>query len=216
MLDNFRRTTELFFAPGEKKHRSLDEDYFGNVYAQNDDPWSFETSTYERDKYAQTLAALPRPRYASALEIGCSIGVLTEMLAPRCAALLSVDVVEPPLKKARARLADQPHVRFERRRLPAEFPDERFDLIVVSEVGYYWSPADLHTSIERIERALLPGGTLILVHFTPYVPDYPLTGDEVHEAFRKNLGRHLVNVRATRAERYRLDVYQRRGDESRG
>jgi hypothetical protein len=71
--------------------RTLEPAYFDNVYAADSDPWKFASSAYERDKYAATLAAFPKPRYASAFEIGCSIGVLTSALAPRCDALLAVD-----------------------------------------------------------------------------------------------------------------------------
>lgn len=216
MLANFRRPWEVFFVDAEKRNDSLAADYFNQVYDQHDDPWSFETSTYEHAKYDQTIAALPDRRYASALEIGCSIGVLTERLAPYCDELLAVDVVDPPLRRARRRLAGQPHVAFERRCLPAEFPAANFDLIVLSEVGYYWNEKDLERSVTAIRRALRPGGVLVLVHFTPYVPDYPLTGDEVHEAFAAGLGRRFDRVRSQRAERYRLDVYRRRGGETAG
>ena len=118
---------------------SLPPSYFDRVYADDPDPWSFETSTYENEKYAVTLAELPRARYHSAFEIGCSIGVLTEQLAARCDALLSVDVAERALEQARTRCADLPHVRCDVLRVPEAFPDALFDLIVVSEVGYYWS-----------------------------------------------------------------------------
>ena len=63
--------------------------YFDSLYAAEADPWAFATSDYEREKYAATLAALPRPHYARALEIGCSIGVLTRMLAGRVGASLA-------------------------------------------------------------------------------------------------------------------------------
>lgn len=80
---------------------SLRPDYFEDVYANVDDPWSFATSPYERAKYVETLAALPRARYQSAFEVGCSVGVLTSELAARCDAILSVDVAERPLRQAR-------------------------------------------------------------------------------------------------------------------
>ena len=60
---------------------SLPQSYFDRIYQQNPDPWNFETSPYEAEKYRRTLAALPRKRYMRALEIGCSIGVLTSQLA---------------------------------------------------------------------------------------------------------------------------------------
>ena len=192
---------------------SLPPAYFEAMYAENPDPWDFETSAYEAAKYAATLAALPRPTYANAFEIGCSIGVLTERLAARCQRLLSVDVSEQALARAKARCQNLPQVRFEQRRIPADFPDETFDLILVSEVGYYWSLPDLEQARTRFEASLTPGGHLLLVHWTPYVDDYPLTGDAVHEAFLTASGRHGAHLRplyARREDRYRLDLFERR------
>ena len=125
--------------PNDAAPHSLPPGYFDDVYRANPDPWGFTTSPYESGKYAATLAALPRPRYANAFEAGCSIGVLTARLAPRCNRLLAIDVSEDALAQARARCAAFPHVRLERRLLPGEFPDADgpFDLILVSEVGYY-------------------------------------------------------------------------------
>ena len=192
---------------------SLPPAYFDALYAENPDPWDFETSAYEAGKYEATLAALPRARYESALEIGCSIGVLTQKLATRCERLLSVDVSERALTAARARCRDLPHVRFERRSIPDDFPEGPFDLVLVSEVGYYWSREDLARARRRIEAGLVEGGHLLLVHWTPYVEDYPLTGDEVHEAFLAASRGGDAALRARggrREERYRLDLFERR------
>jgi SAM-dependent methyltransferase len=194
-------------APGE----SLPPEYFEARYAANPDPWSFETSPYEAAKYAATLEALPRRTYRSALEIGCSIGVLTERLAPRCADLLAVDVSDRALRRAAERCRHLPQVRFARLSVPREFPHGPFDLVLVSEVGYYWSRADLALARRRVAGALEPGGSLLLVHWTPFVDDYPLTGDEVHEAFLASAGpgsglRHLLGQRH---ESYRLDLFER-------
>ncbi|MBB4079211.1 LmbE family N-acetylglucosaminyl deacetylase/SAM-dependent methyltransferase [Lewinella aquimaris] len=208
MLDHFRGTSEVYFEPAAKRHRSLGAGYFDRVYDDRDDPWNFETSAYEHGKYAATIAALPRDRYPSGFEIGCSIGVLTELLADRCDKLLSVDTSEAPLARARARLAGRPEVEFRQMIIPEEYPTASFDLVVLSEVGYYWGYEDLYRSIDLIQQGINRGGDLILVHYTPYVPDYPLTGDEVHEAFKQRLvGFH--HVHGTRAERYRLDVWRR-------
>ncbi len=191
---------------------SLPPRYFEDVYAANADPWGFETSPYEAAKYDATLAALPRPRYASAFEIGCSLGVLTERLADRCGNLLAVDVVESVLAVARTRCRHLPQVRVERMRVPAEFPAERFDLILVSEVGYYWSAADFAAAREKIVGALEPGGHLLLVHWTPFVHDYPLTGDQVHTGFLAVAGQDgpLCHLGGQREETYRLDLLERR------
>jgi len=210
MLGHFSHPTEVFFENAEKRNVSLPADYFDGVYRQSEDPWNFTTSNYEKEKYRATLAALPREHYASGLEIGCSIGVLTERLAARCGQLLAVDASEAPLLQARARLSGRPGVTFLKSVLPAEFPPGRFDLVVLSEVGYYWGRPDLERAIGLIGRAVAAAGTLILVHYTPYVPDYPLTGDEVHEAFIQQL-QSFAHRKGERYDRYRIDVWQKLG-----
>ena len=185
---------------------SLRAEYFERLYAADDDPWSFATSPYELAKYDDTLSALGA-NYAHALEIGCSVGVLTRRLAARCDDLLAVDVNERALSIARARCAELPHVRFERAGVPGEFPAGRFDLVVLSEVAYYWSDADLALARERIARSLEPAGDVLLVHFLPKVEDYVRDGDAVHASFLAD--ERFEHVHGHRAERYRLDLLRR-------
>lgn len=186
---------------------SLAPAYFEALYRDNIDPWGFETSAYEDAKYTATLDALPRPRYRSAFEIGCSIGVLTARLARRCDALLSVDVCEQALHRAHERCSDQPQVSFERLRVPERYPERLFDLTLVSEVGYYWSWSDLESARQQILTHLETGGHLLLVHWTLFAVDYPLTGDEVHDAF---LDRgELKHQFGQRHEQYRLDLFEK-------
>jgi SAM-dependent methyltransferase len=186
--------------------------YFDDVYRANEDPWAFTSSPYERAKYQDTLAALPKPRYERAFEIGSSIGVLTAQLALRCGSLLSVDVSEAALAQARQRCANLPQVELRKMQVPAEFPDGQFDLILLSEVGYYWAPADLARAADLMLAALPIGAQLLLVHWTPIVPDYPQTGDEVHEFFLKKATPDglLQHLHGHRAEKYRLDLFEKR------
>ena len=185
-------------------HGSLDAAYFDRLYAANDDPWDFATSAYEARKYDETIAMLGGERFARGLEIGCSIGVLTEKLAKSCDALLSVDINERALAQATARCADLPNVGFARVVVPGEFPAGTFDLVVLSEVGYYWSDDDLSRARDRIATAAA-GGTVELVHYLPKVDEYVRDGDAVHEAFARD--ERFVGRRSSRAERYRIDVF---------
>jgi len=193
---------------------SLPGVYFDDMYELHLDPWNFGSSPYEAAKYARTLAALPNEVYRSGLEVGCSVGVLSALLAERCRHLLSIDVAERALERARARCQSLPQVSFERRSLPQEFPGGRFDLIVLSEVLYYLSPADLTTTLERCVEALEPAGHLIAVHWTPAVHDYPQTGDDVHAALLTTPG--LRHLHGERHEQYRLDLFGRQEDASDG
>ncbi|MGY3090066.1 SAM-dependent methyltransferase [Hymenobacter sp. UYAg731] len=196
----------------ENQPNTLPPEYFDQVYQANRDPWNFETSPYEREKYAATLAALSRPRYTEAFEIGCSLGVLTAQLAERSGHLLAVDVSEAALAQARARCAGLPQVEIRQLRVPEEFPSQSFDLIVLSEVGYYWSPADLARAADLLIAGLNPGGQLLLVHWTPPVHDYPLTGDDVHGFFLDKTAANgpLRHLTGQRHETYRLDLLEKR------
>lgn len=188
---------------------TLPPDYFEKMYAANPDPWDFETSEYEAKKYAATIAALPKAKYRSAFEIGGSIGVLTEKLSSRCQSLLSIDVSQQAQARAKARCQHLPQVKFEVMQVPYEYPAHRFDLTLVSEVGYYWGRDDLPLAQQQIADHLEPGGHLLLVHWTPYVEEYPLTGDEVHEAFLQQVGTTYRALLSQREERYRLDLLER-------
>lgn len=188
---------------------SLPPSYFETLYHTQDDPWGFETSEYEANKYTATLAALPKERYRSALEIGGSIGVLTAKLADCCDSLLSVDVSKLAQKQAIARCKALPQVRFQIMCVPQHYPDEMFDLTLVSEVGYYWCWEDLKKAQQCILDHLEPGGHLLLVHWTQYARDYPLSGDEVHDSFLELTPTKLQHLAGWREEQYRLDLFER-------
>lgn len=189
---------------------SLPTEFFEAIYAHDPDPWGFAKFEYERDKYAATLAALPLPRYRAGLEVGCSIGVLTRLLATRCDRLIAVDAAEAPLPAARARNADAPWVDIRRARMPEDWPHEQFDLIVLSEVLYYFSRADLAVLAGRVRQSLRPGGDLVLVHWLPVAePPYPLTGDEAVATFLHALEGAVAPISAARETLYRRDVLRR-------
>jgi predicted TPR repeat methyltransferase len=184
----------------------LTREYFEKLYGQSPDPWEFETSDYERRKYGRTLAALGGRRFRRALEVGASIGVFSEMLAPRCEELLAVDTSEKAVAIARRRLSRYPHVCVERRTLPEEMPEGPFDLIVASEVLYYLPREVMLETLRRLENHLAPGGALLAVHWRKETRTYPLQGDEVHALLLENT--RLTNTEAIVEPEYRLDLFE--------
>jgi SAM-dependent methyltransferase len=156
--------------------------YFDDMYASSPDPWGFTSRWYEARKYAITVALLPKARYQDAFEPGCSIGVLSDLLAPRCVRLLSCDVAAAAVKAAAKRTAGHGHVEVQQRAVPEDWPDGQFDLIVLSEILYYFAGSELDKVLDLAVAALRPGATLLAVHWRHPVAEYPRSGDDVHAA----------------------------------
>lgn len=186
---------------------STPQGYFEQMYAATDDPWSFETRWYDNRKHTLTAAALPRARYRSAFEPGCSTGRLTARLAPRCDALLAVDAVGSAVATTARRVAGQPHVSVAEARLPHDWPDGTFDLIVLSELGYYFDDADLDTLIARTLTGLEPGGDLVAVHWRRPVAEHVRPGDEVHARLASTPG--LARTSRLEEADFLLEVFTR-------
>ena len=210
-LEHFRRPRELFVAartatdPPPDGRASLPAEYFDALYAGDPDPWSLESRWYERRKRALLLASLPRERFSHAFEVGCATGPLTSELARRCDRVLAVDAAAAPLVTARTRLRDRVGVTVEQRRVPQQWPaGAQFDLIVLSEVAYYCSVADLDLLVRFAVDSLAPEGTLVACHWRHPAVDHPLSGDAVHAALLAQSG---LRALATHLEEdFRLDV----------
>lgn len=191
-----------------RKTRSLDAAYFEGLYRADPDPWRFQTSDYEARKYAQTLEAIGDGPIGRALEVGCSIGVLTRRLAPRCGRLRATELSPTALAQARTRCADLGEVEFVLARTTTDGFDGAFDLILLSEVVYYWDDADLAAVAQAVLESLAPAGRLVLVHWLGET-DYPRAADDAVRALWALVGGAFeVGVEA-RHDAYRLDVWRR-------
>ncbi|MEU9978760.1 SAM-dependent methyltransferase [Streptomyces sp. NPDC051014] len=158
--------------------------YFETMYREASDPWHLGERWYERRKYDLTLAALPRPRYRSAFEPACSVGELTVRLAERCDRLVACDRVRSAAETAARRTEEMSHVEVRPLAVPAYWPPGTFDLIVLSELLYYFDTAELDTVLALTVRSLEAGGTLVAVHWNHPVPEHLRTGDELAAILR--------------------------------
>jgi len=168
-------------------------DYFDAMFANDDDPWQFRLRWYERRKRALTLAMLPKERYTHGFEPGCANGELAAALASRCDRLSVSDAAPRAVELAAQRLANHAGVRVTRRMIPDDWPDDRFDLIVISELAYYLAPRALEQLAECIEASLLPGGTFVACHWRHPIEGWTGRGDDVHAAFAARRRLHRLS-----------------------
>ena len=192
---------------------TLDPAHFRERYGASPDPYGLADRWYEARKYALTVALLPRERYGAAFEPGCSIGVLTARLAARCDSLLSWDAVPDAVTAARSRTASLPGVLVEQHVVPGDWPAQSFDLIVFSEVLYYFNDADLDLLLRLGIGALRPAGQLLAVHWRHYAPDHPRAGDEVHEILASDP--RLARLAGYRDPDFTAEVYTHSGGDLR-
>ncbi|MEG3169742.1 SAM-dependent methyltransferase [Sphingomonas sp. LB3N6] len=189
---------------------SLAAAYFEDIFAGDDDPWSLASSPYEAAKFARTIAELDDRRYAAALEIGCAHGVLTRQLAPLCDDLLAIDIAAQAIDYARKRCEGLPQVRFEKVVFPDQVPaTNALDLVLLSEVVYYWSDEDITAAGAWLRAHVVPGGRIVLVHWIGDT-DYPQTGDAAVDKISAALGDAITVECAERTASYRLDLWTRR------
>ena len=137
-----------------------------SVLQQHEDPWHYTTNPEEADRFRSAADLLDLAQkngpFENAFEVGCSEGVFTEMLAPRCKSLLAVDISQAALSRAQQRCKGL-SVRFEQWNLFASPAPENLDLVVVMDVlELFFHPSDVEFARDKLVRTLRPGGYLLL------------------------------------------------------
>lgn len=179
---------------GARCRMRVDIGSFDKKYRSVADPWRFATSPYELHKYHETVSALGARHFRRAFEPGCAIGVLTLMLADHADHIVAVDASERAIGAARRRLAGRGHVELHVGAIPEWWPEGTFDLVVFSELGYYWDRDGLDDVVARIVRLLDPGGVLLAVHWLGSSGDHLCSGYDVHERLEHHVGPSTTRV----------------------
>lgn len=212
LLAPFLTPNEFFFFPIQKEIPSLDIGYFEDLYANNPDPWNFKDSEYENLKYNKINSFLENRYYDKGLELGCSIGVHTSFIAQHCKNLLAVDINRNAIETAKQSNQVLQNVDFQVMDILNEFPIGSFQLISMCEIGYYFNRQDLLEIFQNIANTLSENGNFLMVHWTSFVREYPLTGKLVHEIFQEfneNKDQFTLIAKYTH-ERYELLLWEKK------
>jgi 2-polyprenyl-3-methyl-5-hydroxy-6-metoxy-1,4-benzoquinol methylase len=156
--------------------------HFDNLYRANPDPWDYQSSPYEAQKYTSTLAALTRPHYGTIIEPGCSIGVLSARLAKRCDRFFALDFSTRAVDQAKKRLRPFAHATATVAQLPQDWPLGQYDLIILSELIYYLTTPEIEQLAQYVARDAVAGAECVMVHFQGETQT-AITPDDARDVF---------------------------------
>jgi protein-L-isoaspartate O-methyltransferase len=180
---------------------------FERKYQDKPDPWEFATSAYEQGRYQAMLSALSAAKYDCIYEPGCSVGVLTQRLSKIAARVVATDFAPSAVERAKARCAGLQNVEIEvgdvRRYRAPVMPN----LIIFSEIGYYFPLPELRRVGVFLAEQLAPQGELLAAHWLGESHDHVLHGHEVHEQLRAAVP--LEWLHGVLHERFRIDCWRK-------
>jgi peptidoglycan/xylan/chitin deacetylase (PgdA/CDA1 family)/2-polyprenyl-3-methyl-5-hydroxy-6-metoxy-1,4-benzoquinol methylase len=191
--------------------------HFETLFSKQPDPWKY-SHPYEQTKYEFTLSLLPKEKINKALEIACAEGHFTEQLAPLVKDLIAADISQIALERAAGVCKRFDHIQYKHLDLVKDDLPGQFDLITCSEVLYYLSSIDnLKAAAQKITKALLPDGYLVMAHANqvidePTKPGFdwglPFGAKVIGETFAKVPSLELI--REIRTPLYRVQLFQRK------
>jgi hypothetical protein len=141
----------------------------------------FRNCKDERGRYEAIIAALAHKRHRRAFEPGCSIGLLTERLSTLCDFVEAIDFSPTAIGQAQKRCSHLRNVDIFCASISERMPVTGFDLIVLSEIGYYFAPDEWMSVSMALIDPMPKGGTLLAAHWLGDSRDHCIGGDEVHE-----------------------------------
>jgi len=188
-------------------HNPSSREFFEQMYTHDIDPWNFASDPYESSRYDAIVHCLSGKRFARAFEPGCSVGVLTARLALFCDHLLATDLSETAVARAMQRCAAYTNVHFLTASV-ADIDPGALDLLVLSEIGYYFNTLDLTRWAGRLLSRVRLGGTILTCHWRGVSSDHLLSGDQVQEVFQHLAAdRSYVLTAARCTENYKLQSW---------
>ena len=217
VLAHFRRDIEAFVVAAGTLDRieAVDRSssaFFDSLYrfSPSRDPWDLGDNPIDPAK-TDAVAALVRPEvHRRVLEVGCGPGFLTERLGRTAVSVLAVDSSAAAVEVARDRCRGLDGVELRVAHVPDDLrPDDMdFDLVVLSDVGYYFDLDGLRCLVADLRERTSHGAGLIAAHWSGPAPDHRIGADAVHRIIDSELGWRRCSTGSL--PQHRLDLWTRR------
>ena len=146
-------------------------EFYDQMYRDNTEPWNYSFRAAEllrHEKIVDTIRGLA-PKNFRALDIGCSVGQLTALLAAHSMNVWGADISKVAIDRIKARYSGNPPFHLlvaDSTQIPLE--DSFFDVAVLADGMAEWklSETEVRQKMREIHRLLKPGSAAI---FTDYL-----------------------------------------------
>jgi len=193
---------------------AIEGDFKGTI-----DPWNYETSSMERERFTKQTELLDAVRgdrvFTSGLEIGCAEGLYTEVIAARCKTLQVLDFSPTALERTQRRREWPDAVRFDTFDVRNDRIPGTYDLIVIAGVLEYFSrPSTFYKVRANLCAALRSGGIMLLetTRVNPVVEDawwsrFLIRGKWINSFVSEGPGLTLISSAST--EDYVISIFRK-------
>jgi SAM-dependent methyltransferase len=137
---------------------------------QRGDFWEFDTSEFERGRWARSIEILDGVRYPKALELGCGAGHFTRLLARLADHVVAFDIAPSAITRARAAETGATGIDY---RVGNAMEcgwraDGPWDLVVMNDticyLGWLYPFFDVAWFASEIHAAIRPGGRFLMAN----------------------------------------------------
>lgn len=181
------------------RHEHGNEEAFNRLYRALPEPWFAGVTRYRYQplKYQIVLSLLPDRIYHRAQDIGCGVGIFSQLLAGQDEQVVGIDISQSAVDHAARDSAGVSYVEFRQgdmRNLDSAYLGQ-FDLVVLADTIYYLpdlSDGGLQSVREKVLSMLAPNGILLAVNhsFFQFDPHSRMTR-KIHACFKWGKGMHL-------------------------
>lgn len=181
---------------------------FEQKFREDPDPWRTFSVRDELVKRAAILRALGPRAYGRLLELGSGNGGHSLALASKALRMDACEGTGTGAALTEQALSTMPRATAHQLILPAPFPADRYDAIVISELLYYLGDQTFSAVARETARCLRPGGTLVLAHHAVQFDDAAQISAQVHQRFLSLIPRELHASYRLKARLWRVEAFR--------
>lgn len=144
--------------------------YFEDMYSSEEEPWRYSVRAVEVLRHERILELVQEMAPRRVLEIGCSLGLLTEKVVDVQHSFTALDLSPTAVQRARGRLRERgaaPPGWMVGSVLDLPIRARSFDLVLASDGPVSWclSTPERARALEQIHEVLAPGGHAIITEY---------------------------------------------------